>query len=152
MMKAFVAAIIVLIIFAFTLTDLPKDLARRIQDSADINGFIKERVLSPLAQNFAGGKNPEELRLDLIDKIGGSLEALKKELQENQLPKAGAGKIATSTASVKGSPIELINQAQDLLEELKSRNADEGFLKNTAEKIISKTLPSSNVCVKEPEE
>ena len=150
-MKAFVAAIVVLVIFAFTFTDLPKDLAKRIQDSADINGFIKERVLSGLAKNLAGGKNPEELRLELIDKIEGSLEALRGELQENQLPKDRTGQSATSTASVKKSPVELVNQAQDLLEELKSRNADEGFLKATAEKIISKTLPSSNVCVKEPE-
>ena len=146
-MNAFIAAIIALMILAFTFTNLPRDLAKRIQNSADISGFIKKSVLSPLAQNFAGGKNPEELRLELIDKISGSLETLRGELKENPSAKTGAGQATISTASIEKSPAELVNQAQDLLEELRSHNADGGLLKETAEKIISKVLPPPNDCV-----
>lgn len=147
-MNAFIAAIIVLIVLAFTFTNLPGDLARRVQDSADVNGFIKTYIVGPLAKNFTGGKSPEETRLELIDKIQGSIGALENQLQESQPSKDGTGQIATSTENTKKSPSELANEAQDLLEELKSHNADEGFLRDTADKIISKVLPSSSQCVK----
>lgn len=145
-MKAFIAAIIVLIVLAFTLTDLPQDLVQRLQHSAGISRFFQERLIIPLAKNFAGGKNPQELRLGLIDEIEGSLGALQTALQKNQTPKSGTGRTATTTENAKNSPAELVAQAQDLLEELKSHNADEGFLRHAADKIITKALPQSNTC------
>ncbi|MDO8560610.1 MAG: hypothetical protein Q7R91_00125 [bacterium] len=141
-MKAFFAAIIVLIFLAFAFTNLPGDLAKNMQNLAVADGSIKDRITGAVTKTLFGGKNTAETRLELIEKIEESLGALQNELedgrQKNKTPEQN--KAGTKT------PLELTAETTDLLEELKSHNADEGFLKNTADKIISKVLPSSNMC------
>lgn len=133
-----------LIILAFTFTTLPADFAGLLSHSINTTR-IPEELLGGIAKKLLGGQDSKELRLELIDQIEASLQSLEKELVTAAKKSSSGTMLSSKKESVK-TPEKIIRETEDLLEELRSRNADEGFLRETAEKIISKMLPSSKVC------
>ncbi|MBI2639608.1 MAG: hypothetical protein HYW90_01805 [Candidatus Sungbacteria bacterium] len=138
-MKGFFAAIILLFILGVVFTDLPADFAKLINESVDVKGLFQERVSQPLINKISNRANPERVREELINKIEKSLKTLDEEIKN--LP---------SPTKKEETRQELIREAEDLLEKLRANNADNGLVRETAEKLISSILSSNNICTEKP--
>lgn len=136
-MRAFFAAIIVLIILAFTFTTLPSDFARLMTNSIGTESLLKT------VREKTFGKNPVESRADLIDEIEGTIREIEREVERLSYSRATTSPFALD-GKKKNSPQELLRRAEDLLEELRAKNAEQGLLEGAAEKVIEKVLPAQN--------
>ena len=137
-MKAFFTAIIVLIVLAFTFTTLPSDFAQLLKTSIKTDSIFKT------VREKTIGKSPIETRADLIDEIEGTIQELEREVERLSNSRSTATSSLTLDGKKKNTPQELIKRAEDLLEELRAKNAEQGLLEGAAEKAIERVLPGEN--------
>ena len=137
-MKAFFTAIIVLIILAFAFTTLPSDFARILASRTGTESLLKTLREKTI------GKNPVEARADLIDEIEGTIQELEREIERLESSRKTATPSPSSESKKVKTPQELLRKAEDLLEELRARNAEQGLLQGAAEKAIERVLPGEN--------
>ncbi len=137
-MRAFFTAIIVLIVLAFTFTTLPSDFARILTNSIGTEFLLKTM------REKTFGKNPVETRANLIDEIEGTIQELEHEVERLSHSRGTATSSLTLDSKKKNTPQELLKRAEDLLEELRAKNAEQGLLQGAAEKAIERVLPGKN--------
>ena len=140
-MRAFFTAIIVLVILAFTFTTLPSDFARILASrtgTASLLKTLREKTI---------GKNPVEDRADLIDEIEGTIHELEREIERLEGPRKTATPSPSLESKKARTPHELLRKAEDLLEELRARNAEQGLLQSASEKALEQFIPRQDCSV-----
>lgn len=140
-MKALFTAIIVLIILAFTFTTLPSDFARILANSTGTASLLKTLREKTI------GKNPVEARANLIDEIEGTIQELEREIERLESPKKTATPSPSSESKKARTPHELLRKAEDLLEELRARNAEQGLLQSASESVLEQFIPRQDCSV-----
>lgn len=151
-MKGFLAAIMFLIMSALFFTSLPGDIFRRIREN-DIPDSIKERIGALVTTRIFPQKNTAEKRRALIDEIEKAITAAKEELF-NTSPSSGEAEAANAADApprfLRDKRVEeLLNEAENRIQELRIKNTDEGVVRNTAARILDAVLPSEDACLPE---